>query len=263
MVFSRSASRTGFLAALLVLAVATVTRADGPAPARLVPAEGLVAYLEYDGLDAHEGAWRGTAAHAMIHGTPAGSMVADVARQSVDRLLKGAPAPRSRVPTSSPSTTTSSGTASSWRPTTATRPRSSSAASAGRRPARGSTPPCGSALGADEFAALKPTKVRGRDVYRSEHRPAPVPAIPGQVQDAAPVPAPNVLPPQRRPPRPRPPSPRLRCHQRRLFPRRPHRSRPLGPSRRWSPRRPGRKSSRSRPWRSRRRSTRGGSRGTT
>ncbi len=65
--------------------------APGAEARRLVPARGLVAYLEFDGLDAHAEAWKATAARAMLGGTPAGSMINELNRQLADRLLKALP----------------------------------------------------------------------------------------------------------------------------------------------------------------------------
>ena len=171
-------------AALIVLVAATVTRGDGPPPARLVPAGGLVAYLEYDGLDAHETAWKGSAAYAMIHGTPAGAMVADVARQSVDRMLKGVAG-----------ATLTGGDVVALHDHLF---RNGFALALygddldatvivvrglGRKEARERFDRAlRLGLGAEGFAALKPTKVRGRDVYRGE-TPRPVPA---RLEDSCP-----------------------------------------------------------------------------
>ncbi len=75
-------------------AVRAVRRRCKVEPHRLLPAAGLVAYAEFDELDAHAIAWRGTAAHAMLVGTSAGSMMTELARQVADRLLKMVPAGR-------------------------------------------------------------------------------------------------------------------------------------------------------------------------
>jgi hypothetical protein len=57
-------------------------------PQRNIPARGVVAYLEYEGLDAHAEAWKATAARAMLNDTPAGKMLSEVTRQVLDRFLK-------------------------------------------------------------------------------------------------------------------------------------------------------------------------------
>ena len=82
--------------ALVFLAGATLTAGAAGAepkdkPARLLPARGLVAYLEYDGLDAHAAAWKATAASAIVNDTKAGVMIAELAKQLLDRLLKEVP----------------------------------------------------------------------------------------------------------------------------------------------------------------------------
>ncbi len=66
--------------------------ADARQPlSRLLPARGLVFYLEYDGLGAHAEAWKSTAACEILRQRSAGDMITDVARQALDRLLKIVP----------------------------------------------------------------------------------------------------------------------------------------------------------------------------
>ena len=62
--------------------------AQEPSAQRYIPAKGLVAYLEFDGLRHRADAWKQTAACALLADTPAGSMMSDVARQVLDELLK-------------------------------------------------------------------------------------------------------------------------------------------------------------------------------
>jgi len=69
----------------LWLASAVVSAAE---PSRMIPAQGLAAYLEYDGLDAHAAAWDATAAHAILEKTPAGVMAAELLGQLADRSLR-------------------------------------------------------------------------------------------------------------------------------------------------------------------------------
>ncbi len=79
--------------ALLVLALTTTSAlAAGPdrSPHRYFPAQGLVAYLEYEGLDAHAKAWEATAAHQILAKTPAGAMMTDLFRQLADGPIKQA-----------------------------------------------------------------------------------------------------------------------------------------------------------------------------
>ena len=47
------------IASLVLFLAATLLAAEpGPSPHRFIPAKGLVAYLEYEGLDAHAAAWK-------------------------------------------------------------------------------------------------------------------------------------------------------------------------------------------------------------
>ncbi len=87
---SRRSIALGFV---LLAGLVPSTRADEPRPnpQRYIPARGLVAYIEFDGLRAHANAWEATAAYAMLAKTPAGAMMTDLARQIIDRLLKMAP----------------------------------------------------------------------------------------------------------------------------------------------------------------------------
>ena len=78
-----------FLALLLPM---TATAADPqPSPHRHIPAKNLIAYFEFDGLDAHAAAWKATSAHAALTKTKAGTMIRDVARQCADCLLESDP----------------------------------------------------------------------------------------------------------------------------------------------------------------------------
>lgn len=85
-----SALRPTVAVGLLALFVATATPAaePRPSPSRYVPAEGLIALLEYDGLDAHRAAWEATAARGLLRDTPAGALLTDLATQALDRALK-------------------------------------------------------------------------------------------------------------------------------------------------------------------------------
>lgn len=74
---------------LLMIASAGARAAEPDRPARrYIPAQGLVAYLEYDGLDAHAAAWRATAAHDLLYRTPAGRMLVELFRQMADGAIK-------------------------------------------------------------------------------------------------------------------------------------------------------------------------------
>ena len=79
------------LALIAALGTASAANAPGRSPARLLPKKGLVAYLEYDGLDAHAAAWKASAAGEIFNDTPAGSMLAELARQLLNRVLKEEP----------------------------------------------------------------------------------------------------------------------------------------------------------------------------
>ncbi len=81
------------LGILLLAGFVPSTRADEPRPnpQRYIPARGLVAYIEFDGLRAHANAWEATAAYAMLAKTPAGAMMTDLTTQITDRLVKMIP----------------------------------------------------------------------------------------------------------------------------------------------------------------------------
>jgi hypothetical protein len=77
------------LLALLIPAIPTATAANaGPSSHRHIPAMNLVAYFEFDGLDAHALAWKWTAAHAAVVKTKAGAMISELANQSGEWVLK-------------------------------------------------------------------------------------------------------------------------------------------------------------------------------
>jgi hypothetical protein len=71
-----------------LVAVKTVADEPGRSPTRLLPASELHFYLEYDGLAAHDAAWKGSAAHDILVKTPSGSTILDVERQKLDQLFK-------------------------------------------------------------------------------------------------------------------------------------------------------------------------------
>lgn len=57
---------------------------DRPAPlARYVPAEELIFLAELDGLDAHEKAWKASAAHKLLNNTKLGALLEDLIKQGV------------------------------------------------------------------------------------------------------------------------------------------------------------------------------------
>ncbi len=83
--------------ALGLAALATAARAQAPAQAKgpsgppiplahYVPAGDLVAYIEFEGLDAHGDAWRKSALYQVLNTTPAGAMLEDVVEQLAEQL---------------------------------------------------------------------------------------------------------------------------------------------------------------------------------
>jgi hypothetical protein len=61
---------------LALLIPTTATAADPrPSPHRHIPAKNLIAYFEFEGLDAHAEVWKGSAAHAALTKTKAGAMI--------------------------------------------------------------------------------------------------------------------------------------------------------------------------------------------
>ena len=72
----------------LLIPTSTTAADSRPSPQRHIPANNLVAYFQFDGLDAHALAWKGTAAHAALVKTKAGAMISELARQVGEWLLK-------------------------------------------------------------------------------------------------------------------------------------------------------------------------------
>ncbi len=94
LVFSPLGLKTAFRCCLVVIALGPMTaRGDDAARplSRLVPAQGLTFYFEYEGLRAHAAAWKATAAHEILCETPAGAALVQAGREMVDQLLKAAP----------------------------------------------------------------------------------------------------------------------------------------------------------------------------
>jgi hypothetical protein len=90
---------SGCLLLLTLLALAapasgqTTKTAAGPAPlARYLPSQDLIFLLEFDGLDAHEAAWRKSAAYKLLNQTKLGPLLEDLAIQVLDRIKAAAPA---------------------------------------------------------------------------------------------------------------------------------------------------------------------------
>ncbi len=77
-------------ALLLIAACAGIAPAAEPKPqplARYFPKKDLVAYVEFDGVDAHSEAWKKTSLARMFAETPAGPMLEKVAAQTLEGLL--------------------------------------------------------------------------------------------------------------------------------------------------------------------------------
>jgi len=88
--FSRNPLSTAVLASALLLAVgapspAQTVDAGGDSPARFIPADDLVFYGEFDGLDAHSRGWQKTAAYRLLNETPTGAMLEDLFLQIYPR----------------------------------------------------------------------------------------------------------------------------------------------------------------------------------
>ena len=64
----------------------------GAAPlARYVPLKDLLAYLEFDGLDAHADAWRASAAYKLLNDTKLGTVLEDLALQGIEIIQETTP----------------------------------------------------------------------------------------------------------------------------------------------------------------------------
>jgi hypothetical protein len=74
---------------LLIVTTATAAGADvRPSPHRYIPARNLIAYFEFDGLDAHADAWERTEAHAALVKTKAGAMTREPIEWSKEKGLR-------------------------------------------------------------------------------------------------------------------------------------------------------------------------------
>jgi prepilin-type processing-associated H-X9-DG protein len=85
-----------FVAALAVatLSMGTARAQEGakPAPlARFFPPKEIIAYAEFDGLDAHGAAWKKTATYKLLTETSTGAMLDALATQAIGSLLAAAP----------------------------------------------------------------------------------------------------------------------------------------------------------------------------
>lgn len=88
----RSARCAGLLM-FAVLMTAAATAQEAESLARYVPAGEPFAVLEFEGLDADRDAWERTATYRLLHETPLGDLLVDLARQAGERYseLEGAP----------------------------------------------------------------------------------------------------------------------------------------------------------------------------
>ncbi len=62
--------------------------ATADSPARCVPRDGHLAYVEFDGLDAHAAAWKKSAAYRILNDTPTGAMLEDLYTQISARYVR-------------------------------------------------------------------------------------------------------------------------------------------------------------------------------
>jgi prepilin-type processing-associated H-X9-DG protein len=69
-----------------------VAGASIPSLATFVPRQDLIIYLEYQGLDAHSGAWHKTAAYRLVSETKVGTLLEDMAIQAIDLYQEVFPA---------------------------------------------------------------------------------------------------------------------------------------------------------------------------
>jgi prepilin-type processing-associated H-X9-DG protein len=96
----RSTVRRAFLSScwgivlFLMLVAPRPARAEADEPeslARYIPAEGLSALIEHEGLSSHGDAWKATAAYKMLNETSLGAMLEDLAVQVANRAIQASP----------------------------------------------------------------------------------------------------------------------------------------------------------------------------
>ncbi len=80
------------LAWIVIGPIAAMAGEPARSPSHLVPARDLSFLFEYDGLDAHADAWKGTAAYKILDETPAGAILSQSAQKALGALF--APLPR-------------------------------------------------------------------------------------------------------------------------------------------------------------------------
>lgn len=90
------------IATLGVAVLAAHARAQEPAKssslARYFPGKDLVVYAEFDGLDAHDAAWKKTATYKLLTETSTGAMLDALVTQGADAILSSSP-PSEKKPT--------------------------------------------------------------------------------------------------------------------------------------------------------------------
>lgn len=96
--------RTVAFAVAIALATFSTRAAQSQEPAgavplaRYFPAKDLIAYVEFDGFDAHGAAWKKTATYKLLTETTTGAMLEAIATQALGALLASAP-PDEKAPT--------------------------------------------------------------------------------------------------------------------------------------------------------------------
>ena len=83
-------------------------------PARSIPVKGLIAYVEYDGIEGNTEAWKATAAYAMFKRHSAGAMTREIVRQVATSSSGRCPTSRSRGPICSRSSRRPCAASSPW-----------------------------------------------------------------------------------------------------------------------------------------------------
>ncbi len=83
------------MAAVVLSGRGAVAQAPGDSAAaplaRYIPQQQLVAYLEFEGLDAHAGAWHKSAAYKLLNDTPLGSLLENLATQGISQAQPTTP----------------------------------------------------------------------------------------------------------------------------------------------------------------------------
>jgi Protein of unknown function (DUF1559) len=102
----RLIAHAALLVVFLILASSSPARAQGSRPparaagadsaslARYVPGQDLFFYLEFDGLNAHPGAWHGSAAFKLLNDTKLGALIEDLTSQGIELAQKSIPQAR-------------------------------------------------------------------------------------------------------------------------------------------------------------------------